>query len=554
MKLFSRSAFAAISAILLLFVINACKKPTEDIDIIVNTSSLSQSPVLLEFVNASSSSTTDLPSSFTATISGAGASLVQIDGGGTNFKVTNGMLPLSLNKNARPTASAPVVYNVYVEVPGFVPVSKTIKVTNANPSLVVIPMVEYAKPAKGAAAVVKQTALTAGTSAAVTVNTTTNATTTETSAISIASGTQLLDANSAVINSTQLKSNVVYFGTGNSESLNAFPGGFNIANAIGPNGQAIANGTSFVTAGLLSINMVAGSTDVKGFSKPVTLNMEINSNLVNPQTKQLVKVGDVIPVWSLNEETGVWKYERTTTISTNTNGKLAVSFPITHLSSWSANWYGANCSSSLTVTVRVPNTTQELNGDYLIALTTANNQQVSTLATSKIQEGFKTVLSDLPSDAGDLKVIVYSRNGNDLTKLGESATFSPCGQGAVDVTLSPQNVSDNVKTNVKIVAKCSTKQVVAYPTAWLTLKNTTTGQTTSIYMSDGMATANLVNGNSYSITTIFAGKTYSSAAFMLNKSAGVTIPSVNGLSGLTHYDASTNTVSVDATFILTDCN
>lgn len=553
MKIFTpRPLMAGLVSAFMIVGIHACKKPTQDINLLVNTSTLSKAPTLVQFVNANAAGGTTLPSNFTVKITGTDAKLVQVDGGGTNFTVTNGVLPLSLTKQANPSTANPVTYTIYAEIPGFLPVAKNITITGNTSSTPVIPLVEYAKPVQGTAVVTKQADLSAGVTTTTTVAaTTTNATTTENSAISIPAGTQMLDAGGAAINSSQLSVNAVYFGTGNKASLNAFPGGFNVTNAVGPNGQNISSGTTFVTAGMLSINLNAGSTAVKAFSKPVTLTMEINDKLVNPQTHQIVKAGDVIPVWSLNEQTGQWKYESTATIARNSGGKLSVSFAITHLSGWSANWYGATCPSPLTVKVH---TAQELNGDFVLSLTTANEQQVTSLDVTQLKEGFSTVLNDCPADAGDLKVVVYSRNGSTLTKLGETATFSPCGQGSVDVTLNTQPSVDYIKTTIHMTAKCSTQQVVAYPSAWLTLRDATTGENTNVYMSDGVATANLVNGHSYGITTNYSNRMYNSASFLLDKAAGVAIPAVNGLSGTANYDAAANTIVVDATFVMSNCN
>ncbi len=553
MKLFTpRPVIAGLVSAFMIVGIHACKKPTEDINLLVNTSTLSKAPTLVQFVNANATGGTTLPSSFTVKITGDDAKLVQLDGGGTNFTVTNGVLPLSLTKQANPSATNPVTYTIYAEVPGFLPVTKTITVTGNTASTPVIPLVEYAKPVQGTAVVTKQAELSNGVTTATTVAaTTTNATTTENTAISIPPGTQMLDAGGAAINSSQLNVNAVYFGTGNKESLSAFPGGFNVTNAIGPNGKTISTGTTFVTAGMLSINVNAGSTAVKGFSKPVTLTLEINDKLVNPQTRQVVKAGDVIPVWSLNEQTGQWKYESTATIARNNSGKLSVTFPITHLSGWSANWYGATCPSPLTVKVH---TAQEINGDLLLSLTTANDQQLTSTEVTQLKEGFSTVLNDCPADAGDVKVVVYSRNGSTLTKLGETATFSPCGQGSIDVTLNTQPAVDYIKTTIHMTAKCSNQQVVAYPSTWLTLRDATTGENTNVYMSDGVATANLVNGHSYGITTTYSNRTYNSASFKLDKASGIAVPAVNGLSGTANYDAAANTIVVDATFVMSNCN
>lgn len=555
MKLFTKSALAGIACAVLVGV-NACKKPIEDLDIIVNTGTLSTAPTLVQFVNANSSSTTKLPENFKVTISGAGASYLQIDGGGKNFTAIKGYLPLSLVKGTTPSKTNPVTFCISATLPGFAPISQTISLTSGIPTAPIIKLVEYAKPVSGTTAVTRETTISTstGTTATVNLNTPVNNDVDEATRISIPSGTKMLNADNEAISATQLSSKVVYFSAGSTEAAAAFPGGFDMINAIGPNGQQVNNASTFVTAGLLSIDMTAGSTAVKGFSKPVTLNMEINPDLVNPQTKQQVKVGDIIPVWSLNEQTGQWKYESTTTVARNSSNKLSVSFPITHLSAWCANWYSSNCNSALNVTLHIPNADEDINGDYQISLVTANNQPVASTIVSKIKDGFKAVLSDFPSDAGDLKVVVYSNTSTGLTKLGETSFFDACGRGTADVTLSGLAVVDYVKTNVKISARCTNQQIVAQPSTWLTLKDNTTGQNISIYMTNGVSTANLINGHSYSISTTFAGKNYNSASFKLDKSTGINIPSVDGLSGIASYDSASDAITVDAKFVLADCN
>ncbi|MDT3403620.1 hypothetical protein [Mucilaginibacter terrae] len=555
MKLFTKSALAGIACAVLIGV-NGCKKPIDDLDIIVNTGTLSTTPTLVQFVNANTSSTTKLPENFKVTITGAGASYLQVDGGGNNFTAIKGYLPLSLVKGTHPSKNNPVTFCISATLPGFAPISQTVTLTNDNATAPIIKLVEYAKPVSGTTAVTRETTISTstGTTAVVNINTPVNNDVDEATRISIPSGTKMLDAQNNAITATQLSSKVVYFSTGNNEAAAAFPGGFDMINAIGPNGQPINNASTFVTAGLLSIDMTAGSTPVKGFSKPVTISMDINPDLVNPQTKQTVKVGDIIPVWSLNEQTGQWKYESTTTIARNSSNKLSVSFPITHLSAWCANWYSTNCGSDLNVTLHIPNTNEDINGDYQISLVTANNQPVASYITSNINDGFKAVLSNFPSDAGDLKVIVYSNTSNGLTKLGETSFFSACGRGSVDVTLSGLATVDYVKTNVKVTARCTNQQVVAQPSTWLTLKDNTSGQSINIYMTNGVSSANLINGHSYSISTTFAGKNYNSASFKLDKATGVNIPSVDGLSGTANYDQTADAITVEAKFVLENCN
>ena len=80
--------------------------------------------------------------------------------------------------------------------------------------------------------------------------------------------------------------------------------------------------------------MTAGNTTVKSFSKPLTANLELAKTQTNYTTGKLVVAGDTIPLWSQNENTGQWKYEGVANVVKNTDGNLAASFKITHLSNW----------------------------------------------------------------------------------------------------------------------------------------------------------------------------------------------------------------------------
>src|ERR1700750_615966 len=82
--------FIALLA-LISVVMYACKKPTDGINILVDSQSLSPAPTMISFENADSTSVNH-PADFVATISGPGASLVQMVSGGTTFQVSHGML------------------------------------------------------------------------------------------------------------------------------------------------------------------------------------------------------------------------------------------------------------------------------------------------------------------------------------------------------------------------------------------------------------------------------------------------------------------------------
>jgi hypothetical protein len=121
----------------------------------------------------------------------------------------------------------------------------------------------------------------------------------------------------------------VHFNTKEAASLNAFPGnGFHSSDIKDDNGN-IVNGI-FRTAGFTNIEMNVNGTEVRTFSQPVTLKIGIDPQQINPETNAPFAVGDNIPVWSFQMETGRWTYEKTGTI-TNENGALQVAFTTNHL-------------------------------------------------------------------------------------------------------------------------------------------------------------------------------------------------------------------------------
>ncbi|WCT12362.1 hypothetical protein [Mucilaginibacter jinjuensis] len=560
-KLFTPAIAALSITACLSLLIYACKRPTEGIDLIVKTDALSKSPTLIEYVNANPAGT-PMPSSMSVTVTDP-LGVVQTDDGGKIFTAFSGLLPLSLSRFSTPSVSTPVSFTIAPKVPtGFVPVINTVNITSDTAAThTIIPLVEYAHPASGTSATVKNTALTAGTSALTTVSLPANGTT-EACTITIPAGTQMKDKNGAVINAATLSSSIVYLGTTAPAAYNSFPGGFNPQNVIGTDGKAIAGSVTFITAGYISMNLLAGTTAVKSFSKPITVNMEINSTLINPLTGVKVKVGDVIPVWSYDETAGQWKYESTATVIKNTNGNLAANISVTHLTGWSLDWYSTACSSSLSVTVSIPG----LNGsidDYVVFLASANDQYLGGLFsdnswshTVSLFNGFKGVIANLPAGLGNVKVVVYAKKGDPTSKATESAMFSPCSKGSISLSFPAPVLPDMIKAHISTVAKCTSKQIVAYPTSWITISDVTvptTVTTTNAHMVNGVIDVKLISGHSYSMSTSYNGRTFGSGVFKIDKTTNISIPAGTGLSGTAVYNTATQVLNVNAVFTLSKC-
>jgi len=529
-----------------------CKKPDANITWSVDTD-VYTSPVLVRFVNANDNSTNQ-PSNFSVQISGKNANSVVMAGGGTNFQVKNGFLPLELDGSLTPTPANPIIFNVYANIPGFAPISQTfIITTDTVPFDHTILAVEYASPANGTSATIQQTGLTGGVSAATSISTSTTSTMTETSTISIPDGTQMLDSSGNLINASQLETRVVHFGTATQSSMDAFPGGFNPVD-VTRDGQAVHNVT-FKTGGFLSIKMFAGNGEVKFFSKPITVQAQLNNALINPLTQQPVEVGDTIPIWSMNEQTGQWKYESTATVAMDNSGKLNVQFQASHLSCWNIDWwFYSPCTNALGVTVHIgiPNfrpqyelTLVDVNGQYLGGLYTDDTW--ATVTT--LYDGLTTVIPVVPN-IGQARLVVYTRRGDPTSLIAQTDLFNPCTQGNIVINIVPPAPPKLINVQLYVQGKCTNKNVIANVGAWVFIHklNDPWYNWKYVFVHKGQASFQLEQGATYYIETYYAGGYYTTQGVFDPNDTN--FPTQNGLGGTATYNAATNTVTANISFTL----
>ena len=532
-------------------VIYSCGKPLDGIDVIVTTGALSKSPTLVQFVNSNSDSPTPIPTSIDVTIGGPDKALVQTeDGGSTTFKATNGHLAISLSRKANPTTTNPVVFTVSASPTGYVPVLKTFTITSDTAKLIVkLPLVEITRPGDGIAYVAQNLALTSGTSAAssttITVPTRTDAP--QSASLNIAASTQMKDASGAAVSATSLSYNIVHYGTGSAEANSAFPGGFMPTNVIGADDKIISQ-LAFYNAGTLSIRMTAGTTAVKSFSKPVNVTIEISKTLINPTTGRAVAIGDAIPIWSRDETTGQWKNEKSTGVIAESAGKFYVTFPITHLSDWGLMWSSpvANFIPNF-IGPQVP-----FFQGYQINASIYNQVFMNLINPFG---SFNVPSLTFPTGFGSIGLTLFSNFGDPTVPVFQSEV-NPASQGTVNITV-PTPTVEYIAADITLVGKCTSKQVVAYPSTWITVTDVTdvTDLTESpVYATDGKISTSFISGHTYKATTTYNGKTRTTAAFKVDKTTNLSINGTEGLTGTAVYDAVSGRLKVDATFTVGTCN
>lgn len=532
----------------------SCQKPTEGIKVIINSSTLFPAPTVIKFTNADSTSA-NKPGTFAVTISGPGASLVQMASGGTNFQASNGIISLALTKDAHPTVANPVVFTVLATLPNFAPILQNVTITQNALSIYNVKALEYAKPAQGTTVLTGiATGLNAGTlPAAYAITTPQTTTMTEQATVRFDGGTQMQDANGATISAGALNFNVVQYGTNASASIQALPGGTSTATAVTTSGVAINGNVNFVTAGLLQMNLDAGGVPVKKFSKPVSVSIELSSGLTNFATGKPIQAGDVIPYWSLNETTGQWKSEGNATLVVDSKGKLSAPIQISHLSCWSVGWtWGATgaygtCGSSLNVTINTSDPNFK-GGPYNVLLETPDGTYLGGVQGVTISNGNVVTLSSVPGIA-QAKIVVSG--GIPYTSV-QSNLFEPCSAGNVNITVPVS--SNTVNVAVDILGLCNGKDLTILPSATFELYQQTGSTYTdagTLQLVNGKGTTGLQVGQLYYLTTTYNGKDYTTDPFSVSKT-DFTVPSP-ALTLNAKYDAASNTLNFTGSIPI-NCN
>ncbi len=540
MKTF-KNIVAAIALTIILFA--GCKNPAEDVQIVVDTD-IFKSPTLIQFTNAKVDS--EGPKAFTVEIIGTGASLVRTPTGGKVFKTAEGLLNLFLDRTADPSPTNPVKFTVIANAPGFAPTFQDVVITSAtDPTIYSVPMAEYANPTAGSGAIVATKAITNGTTSNdLTFTTATNAGMTQKSDITVATGTGFLDAAGQSVGGSQLEARIIYTGTGADGITPNLPGGSFASNVIGANGQPVAGGVYFYPAGSVSINMFAGSKEVKGFTKPVTVDIEVNSSMINPNTNQTIKENETIPMWSLNTQTGQYKNEGNAVFVKNTAGVLVARMQINHLT----DWFGAYTSTPCPTSITINRPSADTDESFTLRGTTIEN----TGLLMRKGEKTKTFSGDVIRGRGSYEIVVVgsARYVQGHQSTGRKTGDSFCGATNVFTFIEKP---DLLRIDANIKFKCTNKDLLTGINSFITITPIGAASDASSHYSlkKGLGSGTIVNGVTYKIVASVDGVAYTSQ-FTADKKNFV-LPSGFDLTGTVVYDASKNTLTINGQ-VTKNCN
>lgn len=512
----SRTIRLSALAICMLTANSSCKKPSENVDLIVDTQ-FTKATVAIRFVDVK----TGIPVGFendaekvTVTIEGPDKDLIVDNSGRTKFHVGKGHLTLCVKEGYVPSSSDPIKFNVVAHAPGYLSTSAQVIISEEGNTMQDVQLVDLNNTPNGVAAIQDNSAtanqygnMTADYNLETPLPVTNHEKTT--AKIHIPAGTKLTNEKGNPVTGT-ISATMVYFNNLDDASLMSFPGGF--AATTENEGDII-----FKTAGFVALELKnQNGSEVKHFSNPIQMTVEIPAVTTN-EAGAAITDGMVIPIWSYEPSTGAWTKEQDATISWNSNtGKYESTFNLNHLSYWNLDWYNNACSSGATL-----NFTSNANGSRSVmvemrrsdgTLFMQNYVQVNS-GTTSLQ--FLNAPQNIP-----LTLTFYNLNScawpySTSEVLGVIQISNLCS-GTYTVNLNfPTSVVQNTQTTtLDFSIRCSNNpnqvirpqlSIYAYNLSTCTWNREYIGQ-----MVNGQISTNvLIPGNQYMFFAVFNGNWYS---------------------------------------------
>ncbi len=265
----------------------------------------------------------------------------------SHFTVQDGVATFRIS----PAVQLPQSVTVIGKVAGYDSGSAAVSVTSEAGARFKVSLVNLAAPPAGVSAVGVPIgdATTAGVlTAGATVTTPVEPHTGGEVQIAIPPGTTLT-TSAGVPLSGALMAGVTFFDNRDASSLAAYPGGFGSAPPLslgGPPGVFLSGGFGAVEISDLS-GHVAGR-----YSAPITVNLTVPFTTVNPVTGKPVQPGDVIPLWTFDDATGLWSSAGNVTLGPGTLGtNYVATAQITQGNYFNVDWDVARCTSPAVISV-----------------------------------------------------------------------------------------------------------------------------------------------------------------------------------------------------------
>lgn len=426
----------------------------------------------------------------------------------TTYKAPKGDIFIGLT-GVEPTQTSPADIRVVVDADGYAASSINLSITKSLNDPFQIRLAKFDAPPAGVASSALSTPASA--SGVLTTQRVVEVTTAASGSmaampltVTIPANTTLKDSKGAPV-SGNVTTSVMAFNGQSPDARQAFPGGLLAPLAKNAQGKRDVKGLfSPVSFAAIEMRNPTGQL-VSTFSQPASIQMGVPATTFNSSTGQRIKANDQLEVYSYDELTGSWTYERNVAVRQASNGFLA-DVPITHLS------YYALTTPMDSETFQTSFTVRNLPVGTAYVYSLYRFDQGADGQGTEIQRASSTsnTLSfNLP--VGSYRLTVY--DPVDLTPLG-STILSNTSNSTTDVTYAPP--TGRLKAAFTVRAVCENgKNFEVYPT--VSVFYTETGKT-------GGGVATFANGKGdltgLKPNTNYTATVYYEGSFSVNFNSG----------------------------------
>ena len=261
----------------------------------------------------------------------------------TEFESVKGFISFAFLDDVVPDINNPLEIIIIAEADGFITTSLPLTITIPENNPVEIMMVNTSSPPEGVVGEVNQpigsTSSTGHATSDIQFGTGRDPITNTRASFFIRNDTRITTSTGNPLQG-QLRATYHLFNSRSPESLQSFPGGFSVQADDSPNGE---DRVFFTTGGFTSIQITdqAGNRAVN-FDPPIQVGIELDQQ-VRDHNNNPVNSGDMVPIWSYDETSGSWTFERNAPIRDGGSGNLEVQFEASHLSWWNIDWFSNAC-------------------------------------------------------------------------------------------------------------------------------------------------------------------------------------------------------------------
>lgn len=515
-KMFMKKLFFGILPVLFVVLTSRCTL-AEDIEkltgvadslqLVVGTPKF-ETGVHLEFRNGKTNSYVD-ETDVEVRVSGKNAGDVYNNLGmkETPYITKLGILELIINPAKVDTAAMrtnPLEFEVTVTASGYNPVTQRVRLFGKGMEKVAITMIKLSDTPDGVTAQQASTFAVAGLTGTTVLPSTITMNGGDQN-VRLGAGVRLKDAAGNPVSGT-VSATVVYFDPSSQDAQDAFPGGLNVTAQMDNN---TTEQIQFVSAGMFDLRLSAGGTPVKSFENGgITLSTTVPETLINPNTGQPVQANDVIELWSLDEGSGQWVFEKMDTVRLK-NGKLTLEETVTHLSTWNWDFFYNSCTYGPKFVFRGALTNEYNYMKVKSQVQSSFYTKESFITFNTITNHYYNYLQLYNTPSGQRTSFTFEDAGIDPTRR---FTFSPAtftidnlcnGQVYyIDVTEEILPI-EQVTVNIDISASSeSNPQLVIRPNMYMYYLQTNSSywNYNYMYLNNGKATINLQLNRNYTIS------------------------------------------------------